>query len=87
MTPAPAPVGQPDFDRDVVVERHVVAGVEAPVAGLPAWSVWVGRSRIERADSREEALRFGAKYAREIARPLWLCERGRAYTCVWLPSR
>jgi hypothetical protein len=72
----------PDFSRDVVVERHILAVVGAaplPSLPLPEWSVWVGRTVISRTDSREEALAEGRRLAPPLKCDLWFCEDGKNY--------
>jgi hypothetical protein len=72
----------PDFDRDVVVERHVLSTLATEAVRPPAWSVWAGQSVVHRTDDREEALAHATRLARQVQRPLWLCEHGRDYDRV-----
>jgi hypothetical protein len=75
----------PDFSRDVVVERHILAVVGAaplPTLSVPEWSVWVGLTVVSRTDSREEALAHGKRLASPLKCDLWLCEDGKNYECL-----
>ena len=72
----------PDFDRDVVVERHVLSTLTTQAVHPLAWSVWLGHCVVHRTDDREEALNRAVQLAQQARRPLWLCEEGRDYDRV-----
>jgi hypothetical protein len=79
---SPVPEAHPDFSRDVVVERHILAVVgAAPLATLsvPEWSIWVGQAVVSRMDTREEALAQGKRLAPPLNCDLWFYEDGKNY--------
>jgi hypothetical protein len=79
---ATVPEANPDFSRDVVIERHILAVIGAaplPTLPVPPWSVWVGRMVVSRLDSREEALAEGRRLAPPLKCDLWCCEDGKTY--------